>query len=208
MVEATRGRKTDEALRKLIRQCQAAPLASDERRSIFDQIFMLTHRQIWCVLKPGLDDDACQDLRQEVFLKIYRNIDRFDERVGVQPMTWMGAVARNAKKDRLRASRAAYRRSVIAFEGDDHADRHAAPAAPSAEALQGAFATLSPREELVLDVYYGGDGSRADAARQLGWSERKLKKTVEGLRKKLMRQTGVADFIAGARGTARQKPGR
>ncbi len=208
MTDRTRaGHTVDSSLRRLILQCQAAPRGSETRRAIFDDIFALTHRHVWMVLKPGLDNAACQDLRQDVYFKIYRSLDEVDVR-GVPPRAWICTVARNAKRDRWRAARAQYRHSVVAFAGGDHADRHPAAEIRSTALLEDAFASLSPNEALVLDVYYSAAASRAEAAQYLGWSERKLKKTVEGLRRKLLRQPGVAAFIgAGAKGVARLKPG-
>ena len=88
-----------EALGKLVRQC----MAGDQQA--WQQLVVSQHRRIYaiCYRFTGSATDA-EDLTQDVFLKLYRNLASFDtEKGGFQ--TWITTLARNLLVDHFRRTR-------------------------------------------------------------------------------------------------------
>jgi RNA polymerase sigma-70 factor (ECF subfamily) len=88
-----------EALAKLVRQC----LAGDSQA--WQQLVASQHRRIYaiCYRFTGSGNDA-EDLTQEVFLKLYKNLASFDTQKG-SFQTWITTLARNLLVDHFRRSR-------------------------------------------------------------------------------------------------------
>ncbi len=153
-----------EALGKLVRQC----MAGDQQA--WQQLVVSQHRRIYaiCYRFTGSASDA-EDLTQDVFLKLYRNLASFDTQKG-SFQTWITTLARNLLVDhfrRTRMDRASDSLDAgVSFDDDGPggqtlADRLADPR-PSQEAhaaglelkvrIQQALAQLSPelREAVVF----------------------------------------------------------
>jgi RNA polymerase sigma-70 factor (ECF subfamily) len=150
-----------EALVRLVRQC----MAGDQQA--WQQLVASQHRRIYaiCYRFTGSSSDA-EDLTQDVFLKLYRNLAAFDTHKG-SFQTWITTLARNLLVDhfrRTRLDRATDSLDASLTAEDDGvtmADRLADPS-PSQEAhaanlqlkvkIQQALAQLSPelREAVVL----------------------------------------------------------
>jgi RNA polymerase sigma-70 factor (ECF subfamily) len=150
-----------EALGKLVRQC----MAGDQHA--WQQLVVSQHRRIYaiCYRFTGSPTDA-EDLTQDVFLKLYRNLASFDTQKG-SFQTWITTLARNLLVDhfrRTRMDRASDSLDASLSSDEDGAtlgDRLADPR-PSQEAhasglelkarIQQALAQLSPelREAVVL----------------------------------------------------------
>ncbi len=150
-----------EALGRLVRRC----VAGDPQA--WQELVVSQHRRIYaiCYRFTGSGTDA-EDLTQEVFLKLYRNLARFDmERGSFQ--TWITTLARNLLVDHFRRTRLERASDSLdaSFSGDDEGatlgDR-LADMRPSQETqaagmelrvrIQQALAQLSPelREAVVL----------------------------------------------------------
>jgi RNA polymerase sigma-70 factor (ECF subfamily) len=150
-----------EALGRLVRQC----MAGDQQA--WQQLVVSQHRRIYaiCYRFTGSATDA-EDLTQDVFLKLYRNLASFDaERGSFQ--TWITTLARNLLVDHFRRTRLDRATDSLDAslsdeeDGPTMADRLADPR-PSQEAhaaglelkvrIQQALAQLSPelREAVVL----------------------------------------------------------
>ena len=150
-----------EALGKLVRQC----MAGDQHA--WQQLVVSQHRRIYaiCYRFTGSATDA-EDLTQDVFLKLYRNLASFDTQKG-SFQTWITTLARNLLVDHFRRTRLDRASDSLdaSLSGDEDgatlADRLADPR-PSQEAhasglelkvkIQQALAQLSPelREAVVL----------------------------------------------------------
>src|SRR5260370_30094893 len=96
--EATLQRTPDqqaeqEVLGRLVRQC----IAGDQQA--WQQLVVSQHRRIYglCYRFTGSASDA-EDLTQDVFLKLYRNLASFDVQKG-NFNTWLTALARNLLVD-------------------------------------------------------------------------------------------------------------
>lgn len=88
-----------EAMEKLVRQC----MAGDSHA--WQQLVAAQHRRIYaiCYRFTGSATDA-EDLTQDVFLKLYRNLDSFDAFKG-SFQTWITTLARNLLVDHFRRTR-------------------------------------------------------------------------------------------------------
>jgi len=88
-----------EALASLVRHC----MAGDQRA--WQQLVASQHRRIYaiCYRFTGSASDA-EDLTQDVFLKLYRNLASFDSQKG-SFQTWITALARNLLVDHFRRTR-------------------------------------------------------------------------------------------------------
>jgi|HubBroStandDraft_6_1064221.scaffolds.fasta_scaffold214485_2 RNA polymerase sigma-70 factor (ECF subfamily) len=151
----------NEALAKLVRQCMAGDSQS------WQQLVVSQHRRIYaiCYRFTGSGTDA-EDLTQEVFLKLYKNLASFDTQKG-SFQTWITTLARNLLVDHFRRTRLDRASDSLdaSFDGEEDgptmADRLADPR-PSQEQhvaglelkvrVQNALKQLSPelREAVIL----------------------------------------------------------
>jgi RNA polymerase sigma-70 factor (ECF subfamily) len=151
----------NEALAKLVRQC----MAGDSQA--WQQLVVSQHRRIYaiCYRFTGSGNDA-EDLTQEVFLKLYKNLASFDVQKG-SFQTWITTLARNLLVDHFRRTRLERSSESLdaTFDGEDDgptmADKLADPR-PSQEnhvaglelkvRVQNALKQLSPelREAVIL----------------------------------------------------------
>ena len=90
---------TEEALGRLVRQCMAGD------QYAWQQLVTAQHRRIYaiCYRFTGSSTDA-EDLTQDVFLKLYRNLGSFDTHKG-SFQTWITTLARNLLVDHFRRTR-------------------------------------------------------------------------------------------------------
>ncbi len=150
-----------ETLAKLVRQC----MAGDSQA--WQQLVVSQHRRIYaiCYRFTGSGTDA-EDLTQEVFLKLYKNLASFDLQKG-SLQTWITTLARNLLVDHFRRTRLDRASDSLdaTFDGEEDgatmADRLADPR-PSQEhhvaglelkvRVQNALKQLSPelREAVIL----------------------------------------------------------
>jgi RNA polymerase sigma-70 factor (ECF subfamily) len=150
-----------EALAKLVRQCMAGDAQA------WQQLVVSQHRRIYaiCYRFTGSGTDA-EDLTQDVFLKLYKNLASFDTQKG-SFQTWITTLARNLLVDHFRRTRLDRASDSLdaTFDGEEDgttmADRLADPR-PSQEhhvaslelkaKVQCALKQLSPelREAVIL----------------------------------------------------------
>lgn len=88
-----------EAIARLIRQCMAGD------GQAWQQLVVSQHRRIYaiCYRFTGSSTDA-EDLTQDVFLKLYKNLASFDTQKG-SFQTWITTLARNLLVDHFRRTR-------------------------------------------------------------------------------------------------------
>lgn len=116
-------------------------------RSSFAELYTLTSAKLFGICLRVLDNRSeAEDALQEIFVKIWRNADKYRAN-GLSPMTWLITVARNHAIDRLRARRAA---------GQDRGARDLASAEEVADAAPGPEASAVARSERArLDACLG-----------------------------------------------------
>lgn len=78
-------------------------LLKQQSRQAFDYLYRQYGAVLYGVInKVVYDEQTAQDVLQEVFIKIWNNIDRYDAQKG-RLYTWMINIARNAAIDKLRS---------------------------------------------------------------------------------------------------------
>jgi RNA polymerase sigma-70 factor (ECF subfamily) len=101
MLQRTADQTSDqEAVGRLVKQC----LAGDQQA--WQQLVVSQHRRIYaiCYRFTGSGSDA-EDLTQDVFLKLYRNLASFDIQKG-NFQTWITTLTRNLLVDHFRRTKA------------------------------------------------------------------------------------------------------
>ena len=122
-------------------------------RAAFTSIYSATSAKLFGVVLRILNDRAeAEDVLQEVFVKIWRNADRYAAG-GYSPMTWLIAIARNQAIDRIRARKP---RSEAIDEAFQLADQTPGPEAQ----------TIAASERRLIDGCLGElDDAKAGAVR-------------------------------------------
>ncbi len=183
--------KTDE---ELAREARAGS------RSAFEELALRYKRRLFVYLRPRLGSDQdTEDMVQETFLKLYRNIDRYDP--AYRFSTWLYTAA-------TRLAISSYRKKRIAVvplpaeEAGGVADPAAGPpAGMEASGLWDSARTLAESQFRVLWLRYGEDMEVAEIARALGKSRVAVSLLLHRARTNLMKRTGAAP--AGAMSAAR-----
>lgn len=144
-----------------------AARAAHGDREAFEQLVHRFQRRLYGFAYRYIRDaDEAQDLVQEVFLRLYRKLGRFDPRRPFEP--WLWRVAANVCANYLdrRVPRPA------ALDGGDHDLGAASPPALLEETRLGAaMSGLPPAYRLLLALHYQADMPLADIAETLGVSE-------------------------------------
>jgi RNA polymerase sigma-70 factor (ECF subfamily) len=183
--------KTDE---ELAREARAGS------RSAFEELALRYKRRLFVYLRPRLGSDQdTEDMVQETFLKLYRNIDRYDP--AYRFSTWLYTAA-------TRLAISSYRKKKIAVmplpseEAGGVADPAAVPpAGMEASGLWDSARTLAASQFRVLWLRYGEDLEVAEIARALGKSRVAISLLLHRARTNLMKRTGAAP--AGAMAAAK-----
>ena len=183
--------KTDE---ELAREARAGS------RSAFEELALRYKRRLFVYLRPRLGSDQdTEDMVQETFLKLYRNIDRYDP--AYRFSTWLYTAA-------TRLAISSYRKKKIAVvplpaeEAGGVADPAAGPPAEmEASGLWDSARTLAESQFRVLWLRYGEDLEVAEIARATGKSRVAVSLLLHRARTNLMKRTGAAP--AGAMAAAK-----
>ena len=137
-------------------------------RSAFSDLYDATSSKLFGVILRILKDKtAAEDALQDVYLKVWKNADRYASN-GLSPMTWLITIARNTAIDRLRAARPTddlmNYQDVLPAAGPS--PEGAAVAASDARAIAFCLEELgADRRNAVKGAYLHGQ-SYADLARQ------------------------------------------
>jgi RNA polymerase sigma factor (sigma-70 family) len=121
----------------LVERCRAGDA------SAWEEIVRLHSGRVYnlCYRFSGRAEDA-QDLTQEVFIKAYRHLDRFD--AGRAALgTWLASIARNAALDHYRRTKPDRRTDSLDAEPEDRPD-------PIEDAGPSPFESLARRERQQL----------------------------------------------------------
>ena len=143
----------------------------------FEQLVRRFQKRVYGFAYQHLADaDEAQDLAQEVFVRLYRNLSRFDASRPFEPWFWKlaGNVALN------------YRRRRVPVP-EEALDLAAAPAAEPDRALRAALAALDPGYRLPLLLHYYADLPLQEVAAELGLSLPALKSRMHRTRALLRR---------------------
>jgi len=131
----------------------------------FEELIRRMQRRVYGFSFQHLRDfDEAQDLTQEIFVKLYRNLDRFDQTRPFEP--WFWKLAANTAIN--------YRRKRVPMPVDQAIDGRDAAAAPDTvehdPTLVGALVQLDLAYRLPLLLHYYADLSLEQVALSLGLS--------------------------------------
>jgi RNA polymerase sigma-70 factor (ECF subfamily) len=98
---------------------EQAATAAQKEKIVFDEVFMLHHRTVFRAARSVVQDAGlAEDVTQEVFLRLYKNIDSIDNLEMLRP--WLIRVALNLAKNTVRGNfRANTREENYVKESED-----------------------------------------------------------------------------------------
>ena len=150
---------TDEAIIQLVR--------AGRGREAFDQLVPAYRRRVFGLAYSILRErTAAEDLAQEVFVKLWQALPRYDGRAKLS--TWVYAITRNAAVSALRSRR----RSVSLSDEGVLAEVEAIAAAPGAEpgdaGLRRQVEALPEKQRQAVTLYYLDERSVDEVAEMMG----------------------------------------
>lgn len=156
----------------------------------FERLVPVYRRRVFGLAYGILRDRAAaEDLAQEVFVKLWQALPRYDGRA--QLSTWIYAITRNAAVSALRT-----RRRVASLSEDAVAAEAEAVAAPDAgtadPALQRAIDRLPERQRQAITLYYLDERSVDEVADLMGLPSNTVKTHLHRARAGLAATLGVA----------------
>jgi RNA polymerase sigma-70 factor, ECF subfamily len=142
-----------------LRAVQLVHAATGGDLDAFEELIRRMQRRVYGFSFQHLRDlDEAQDLTQEIFVKLYRNLDRFDQSRPFEP--WFWKLAANTAIN--------YRRKRVPAPTDRAADDAATPErAQHDPVLVEALAELDPSYRLPLLLHYYADLSLEQVAMSL-----------------------------------------
>ena len=121
------------------------------------------------VLRIVRDDDQAQDVLQDIFVKIWKNLDAYDDSKG-RLFTWMLNVARNTAIDALRARKAQPSSAIRTDEDNVHIidrQRNTQQPNPAHIGVQDIVSQLRPERKQLIDLVYFAGYTHEEAAEEL-----------------------------------------
>lgn len=138
----------------------------------------------WQIRRMVLDHEDANDVLQNVFIKVYRNISSFQERSGLS--TWLYRIALNETLTYLKSKK---RKTTITFDTTDIAAQlHADPYFDGDEAqirLQEAIAELPEKQRAVFNLRYFDEMPYEEMSKVMGTSVGALKASYHHAVKKI-----------------------
>jgi RNA polymerase sigma-70 factor (ECF subfamily) len=174
--------KTDEELARAAR--------AGSRRS-FEELALRYKRRLFVYFRPrlGSDQDA-EDLVQETFLKLYRNIHNYDP--AHRFSTWLYTSANRLAISSYRRKRTTAGRLGAEFAGDMENLAVQAAGETRSTGLWDAAGTLGGNQYRVLWLRYGEDLSIEEIAASIGKSRLAVRLLLHRARTNLMKRVGPA----------------
>jgi RNA polymerase sigma-70 factor (ECF subfamily) len=181
--------KTDE---ELAREARAG-----SRRS-FEELALRYKRRLFAYFRPrlGSDQDA-EDLVQETFLKLYRNIHNYDP--AHRFSTWLYTSANRLAISSYRRKRTAAGKLGAEFAGDTENLAVQAAGETTSTGLWDAAGTLGGNQYRVLWLRYGEDLTIEEIAASIGKSRLAVRLLLHRARTNLMKRVGPAPGRAEAK---------
>ncbi|MVM41518.1 sigma-70 family RNA polymerase sigma factor [Spirosoma sp. HMF3257] len=121
------------------------------------------------VLRIVRDDEQAADLLQDIFVKIWKNLDGYDASKG-RLFTWMLNVARNTAIDSLRARKTQPASAIRTDDENVHiVDRQHNTEQPNPEhiGIKDIVEKLRPERKQLIDLVYFGGYTHEEAAEKL-----------------------------------------
>jgi RNA polymerase sigma-70 factor (ECF subfamily) len=173
----------DEAIIQLVR--------AGRGQEAFERLVPAYRRRVFGLAYSILRDRAAaEDLAQEVFVRLWRSLPRYDGRA--QLSTWIYAITRNAAVSALRARR----RSVSLSDAAVLAEVEGLAAEPAAETgdgqLQRHIEALPEKQRQAITLYYLDERPVEEVAEMMGLPANTVKTHLHRARARLAEALGVA----------------
>jgi RNA polymerase sigma-70 factor (ECF subfamily) len=142
------------------------------------------------LLKVVRDEESAQDLLQEAFVKIWRNVPNYDATKG-RLFTWMLNVARNLAIDRLRSRQHSDSQRTDGLEAATRYghDDGAILSRPDVGIVRERIAKLKPEQRVAMELVYLEGFTHVEAAEKLniplGTVKTRLRLAVQRIRGEL-----------------------
>jgi RNA polymerase sigma-70 factor (ECF subfamily) len=172
----------DEAIIQLVR--------AGRGQEAFDRLVPAYRRRVFGLAYGILRDRAAaEDLAQEVFVKLWQALPRYDGRA--QLSTWIYAITRNAAVSALRARRRSLSLSDAAVR--EEAEGLAAKPAPEPrdEALRRGIEALPDKQRLAVTLYYLDERTVEEVAEMMALPANTVKTHLHRARAALAAALGV-----------------
>ena len=161
----------------------------------FEQLIRRLQRQVYGFAYQHVRDrDEAHDLTQEIFVKLYRNLARFDSERPFEPWFWKLAANTSINYRRKRVP-------VPAEPSPDDASRAADPARQHDPALLDALAQLDPAYRLPILLHYYADLSLEQVSQSLSLSIPAIKSRLHRARAQLRNSLAESEESEQAEGT-------
>lgn len=168
----------------LIKKCQRGD------KQAFEELIRLYYDYVsGFLLKMTMDEMLCEDLTQETFLKVIRNIEKFDPGGRAKFGTWIITIAKNCYIDHLRRNRIHLESIEGLSVSDEKEVAIEAERKLQYEELLKFIETLPPEQGLAIRLKYVEDMTLAQIAQRFGVPQKTVKSRIHDgtvkLRKKL-----------------------
>lgn len=114
-------------------------------------------------------DETAEDLLQEVFVKVWKNIDSYDP-AKAKLVTWMGNIARNLAIDKIRSKD--YKNSLQNHDIEDYVniieENPSESFNPEHIGVKEMVDKLAPEHRILIDMVYFRGYTQAETADKLG----------------------------------------
>ncbi len=157
----------------------------------FERLVPVYRRRVFGLAYGILRDRAAaEDLAQEVFVKLWQALPRYDGRA--QLSTWIYAITRNAAVSALRARRRVASLSEDAVAAEAEGIAAPGPAAEDDPALRRAIDRLPEKQRQAITLYYLDERSVDEVADLMGLPSNTVKTHLHRARAGLAATLGVA----------------
>lgn len=148
-------------------------------RQAFDELIRLYYDYVsGFLLKTTANAELAEDLTQETFLKMIRNIEKFDPGGRVAFGTWLITIAKNSYIDHLRRHRIRLEDVDSLPLADERNVADEVERKLQYERLLEAMATLPPEQALAIRLKYVEDMTLAQIAERFGVQPKTVKSRI------------------------------
>lgn len=161
--------------------------AAEATRHLFDLYADMVYRFSFYILK---DAEEAEDAVQEIFIKVLRSWDQFEERS--DPKTWLLSITRNHLYDKLRKMKRD--RLLLQTVADESRVQPDSPPVTDVEMEELLLDLKLPYRQVVI-LRYMQDMTTEEVARVMGWSKAKVRTTLHRAIQTLRRRSrGITKY--------------
>lgn len=148
-------------------------------RQAFDELIRSYYDYVYgFLLKATADDTLTEDLTQETFLKMIRNIEKFDPKGSAAFGTWLITIAKNCYIDYLRKNRIHLEDIDSLPVADERNTADKADTKILYEHMLSLIESLPPEQAIAIRLKYVEDMTLAQIADRLGVKSKTVKSRI------------------------------